>query len=109
MQVVPLQPVASQSLQVQLDGQDCAINVYQKAFPTPTGGIYLDLYVSGVLIIGGAFCENLNRLVRDLYLGFSGDLCFFDTQGTSDPVYTGLGSQYVLIYLEPQDLPAGQG
>jgi hypothetical protein len=43
-------------------------------------------------------------MVRETYLGFIGDLSFTDTQGTSDPVYTGLGSRFVLLYLEASDL-----
>jgi hypothetical protein len=34
---------------------------------------------------------------------------WFDTQGASDPVYTGAGSRFQLVYLEPADLPAGEG
>jgi hypothetical protein len=54
-------------------------------------------------------CLNLVRIVRSLYLGFSGDLCFLDTQGSTDPVYTGLGTRYQFLYLEKQDLPPNVG
>jgi hypothetical protein len=37
-------------------------------------------------------------------VGFIGDLIFIDTQGTSDPNYTGLGSRFLLAYLSPTDL-----
>jgi len=43
-------------------------------------------------------------LVNDVYLGFSGDLEFVDTQGTDDPTFDGLGTRYQLVYLEPSDL-----
>lgn len=99
MQIVPLQPFASQTLQVTLAGQNCQINLYQKQF-----GLFSDLYVSNVLIIGGVLCENLNRIVRSTYLGFIGDLSFFDTQGESDPFYSGLGTRFQLAYLEVSDL-----
>lgn len=66
--------------------------------------LYLDLYVNDALIIGGVLCLNANVIVRDAYLGFTGDLAFYDTQGTSDPVSTGLGGRYVLMYLEAADL-----
>jgi hypothetical protein len=39
--------------------------------------------------------------VRDEYLGFIGDLAFFDTQGMTDPDWTGLGSRYILGYFFP--------
>lgn len=99
MQVIPTQAIPSQSINVQLAGQNCQINVYQYST-----GMYCDLYVSGNLIIGGVICENENRIVRDLYLGFIGDLIFFDTQGNNDPYYTGLGTRYLLVYLSTTDL-----
>ena len=102
MLVVPLQPVPSQTVSVNLNNQACTINVYQKAF-----GMFCDLLVNDTLIIGGVICENANVIVRDAYLGFVGDIAFFDTQGTSDPSYTGLGSRWILVYLAPADLPAG--
>lgn len=103
MLLVPLQPVPNQTLQVQLGGQACTLNVYQFAY-----GLFMDVYVGTALIIGGVICENLNRIVRSLYLGFVGDFCFLDTGGTSDPIYTGLGTRFQLLYLEETDLQ-GQG
>ncbi|WP_454813763.1 phage baseplate plug family protein [Labrys neptuniae] len=98
MQIVPLQSVPNQAISILLGGQNCQINVYTKA-----GGLYLDLYVDNVLIVGGVACQNLNRIVRSTYLGFVGDLGFIDNQGTSDPSYDGLGARYSLAYLEPSD------
>ena len=99
MQYIPLQQIPNQAASVQLNGQNCQINVYQKFF-----GIFLDLYVSNVLVIGGCLCLNLNRVVRSAYLGFQGDLGFWDTQGNLNPYYKGLGARYQLVYLSPSDL-----
>jgi len=104
MLVIPTAAVPSQVLAVTLANQACRINVYQK-----TTGLYLDLYISDTLILGGVLCENLNRIVRDAYFGFIGDLAFNDTQGTDDPVYTGLGTRWVLLYLEAADLVSWEG
>lgn len=104
MLTVPLQAVPSQSLSISLSGQACQLDVYQKST-----GLFMDVYVNDELIIGGVICENINRIVRDLYLGFLGDFVFIDTQGTDDPYYTGLGDQFQLVYLEPDDLPNGVG
>jgi hypothetical protein len=93
--IIPLQAVPNQTLFVQLNGQDCQINVYDKQ-----GIIYLDLYVSNTLIIGGVICQNLNPIVRSVYLGFDGDLAFIDNAGDEDPFYTGLGTRFSLTYLE---------
>lgn len=100
VQAIPLQPIPAQLFTIALGNQLCQISVYQKST-----GLFIDLYVSGGLIIAGVICENLNRIVRNTYLGFVGDLAFIDNQGASDPFYTGLGTQYTLLYLEEADLP----
>ena len=104
MQVIPLQPVPNQTLQCQLGGQACTIEIAQNAY-----GLFTTLFAGTSLIIAGVLSQNLSLIVRSLYLGFSGDLAFVDMQGTDDPVYTGLGSRWLLLYLSPSDLPAGEG
>ena len=103
-QIIPTQPIPNQSLQVQLDNQACSLSIYQQAY-----GLYVDVYVNNALIIAGVLAENLNRIVRSLYLGFVGDFIFVDVEGSTDPVYTGLGARYQLVYLAEADLPAGEG
>lgn len=97
MKVVPLQAVASQQVAVTLATQPCTINVYQT-----DAGLFCDLYVLDAPIVTGVAALNANRIVRDAYLGFTGDLAFFDTQGAEDPDYSGLGpsGRYFLGYLE---------
>ena len=63
MLIVPLVPVASQSVNVVLAGQPCTINVYAKST-----GMFLDLLVNDVLIIAGVVCLDGVRIVRDLSL-----------------------------------------
>jgi hypothetical protein len=96
---IPTNAVPSQTLSATLGGQSSRLNLYQK-----TTGLFLDLYVNDAPIIGGVVCQHGNKIVRDDYLGFVGDLVLFDTQGTSDPVYTGLGSRWQLFYIEAQDV-----
>lgn len=91
--IVPLTAVPAQTLSIELGGQQCRITVRQKAT-----GLYVDLYVNDALVIGGRIARNLAKLVRSAYLGFTGDLAFYDTHGKSDPSYTGLGSRFVLLY-----------
>lgn len=102
--IVPIQPLQNQQVQCQLGGQACTFNIYQQAF-----GLYIDVFVGNVAIIEGVIAENLNRIVRSLYLGFIGDLTFFDIQGLENPVYTGLGTRFLLIYIEASELPSGEG
>jgi hypothetical protein len=104
MQTVPVQAVPNQTLQAQLGGQACTVNVYQLDY-----GLFMDVLVNGAPVVLGTVCENLNRIVRSLYLGFAGDFMWVDTQGSSDPVFTGLGSRFELVYLEVADLPPGVG
>lgn len=91
--IVPLAAVPAQTLSIELGGQQCRLAVRQKAT-----GMYVDLYVNDALIIGGRIARNLARIVRSSYLGFAGDLAFFDTAGKTDPTYDGLGTRYVLLY-----------
>jgi hypothetical protein len=102
MQLIPIQPIANQTFQVQLAGQACVLNVYQLQY-----GLFVDLYVSNSLIVPGVIAENRNRIVRSAYLGFIGDICFFDTQGSNDPQFDGLGTRYQLVYLTADDLAGG--
>lgn len=99
--IIPTQAVANQTLTVPLANQNTQIVLQQKFY-----GLFMDVYVNDSLIIGGVICENLNRIVRNAYLGFVGDFAFLDTQGSSDPYYTGLNSRYFLVYLEVSDLVA---
>lgn len=102
MQIIPVSSAPAQTLGVQLGGQACTIKIYQKST-----GLFCDLYVADVLVIGGVACQSANRIVRDAYLGFTGDLIFLDTQGDVDPVASGLGSRWLLVYLDANDIAAG--
>lgn len=112
MQIIPIQDVYSQTLTVQLGGQNTQINLYQKG----RASLYCDVYVNNAPIITGVRCRNMVRIVRSLYLGFVGDLMFVDQQGTFtppstgiDPSSPGLGTQFLLCYLTPADLGSGVG
>lgn len=97
--IVPLKAVPNQTLQVVLAQQSCVIVLKQTSY-----GLFMDLYVNDGLIVASVICENLNRIVRSTYLGFSGDFVFKDTQGDADPIYTGLGGRFLLLYLPVAEL-----
>ncbi len=99
MQTIPIQPVPSQQFQVTLDGQLCAFSIYVK-----NQCMFFDAVVNGSQIAYGVQCKNLVHLIPTAYLGFTGLLVFYDNQGTSDPVYTGLGGRWALLYLDASDL-----
>lgn len=96
---IPLNATPSQKLNITLGGQYCTIQLQ-----TLSTGLFLSLFVNDLPIVQGFQCVNQCLLVRESYLGFIGDLAFTDTQGDSDPVYTGLGSRFLLLYLEQSDL-----
>lgn len=90
---IPLVATPSQTLTVQLGGQSCRINVRQRRT-----GLFVDLYVRDVPVFEGVKALDRCKLVRDAYLDFTGELFFADTQGTSDPDYTGLGGRFLFIW-----------
>lgn len=93
MNLIPLSAIPSQSVQVVLNNQNCTIKVYTKST-----GMFFDLLVDGDPVVLGRLCLDRNYLVRYVRLGFIGDFFFVDSQGTSDPVYTGLGARFNLYY-----------
>lgn len=104
MQIIPIRPLPNQTLQAQLAQQAVALNIYQLAY-----GLFVDVYKDNALVIGGVIAQNLNRIVRDEYLGLIGDFTFVDTQAApgepgDDPVFTGLGDRFQLVYLEAADI-----
>lgn len=101
MQIIPIRAVPNQALTVTLGGQPCQINIVQKST-----GVFLDLYVEETRILVGVICQDRNPVVRSVYLGFTGDLAFVDTQGEDDPTYTGFGTRFILCYLVPGDFIA---
>lgn len=105
MQIVPLQPVPSQTFSVQLGGQN--VNLSLRQLRT---GLYMNVMVDTTEIVGLVLCEDLNRIVRNLYLGFKGDFAFYDTSGEGyEPFWTELGTRFQLYYIEASELPAGVG
>lgn len=99
MLTIPIADRPAQSLKVSLGGQSCQIDIDQKST-----GLFLSLYVNDAPIALGVACRIGARMVREAYRGFIGDLAFADTQGASDPSYPGLGTRFVLVYLETADL-----
>lgn len=90
---IPLVATPSQTLSVQLGTQSCRVDIRQRRT-----GLFVDLYIQDVPLFQGVKALDRNRLVRDVYLDFEGDLFFVDTQGTSDPTYDGLGGRYLFLW-----------
>lgn len=92
-QYVPLEQVPSQQFNIVLNGQDCAIKIYQK-----DEEVFCDMSVSDVAIWKGIKCLNLVEIKPSSYMGFNGSLYFKDLNGNEDPLYTGFGDRWVLVY-----------
>jgi hypothetical protein len=107
-EIIPLSAVPNQTFACPVGSQNCRLNVYQKS-----SGLYIDVIKDDQAIILGVICEDRNRIIRNVYLGFSGDFAFFDTQKPADavagqdPEYTGLGTRYQLIYIPEDELDGG--
>lgn len=99
MKIVPVQAVPNQIFAILLGNQSCQITLQTRFY-----GLYMDLAVNNVPLRAGVVCQNQNRIIRYPSLGFIGDFWFTDTQGTDDPVYTGLGTRWLLEYIELADL-----
>ncbi len=99
MQEISLQSVPSQQSQIVLNGQQCQIAVYVK-----TQCMFFDMTVNGSPVAYAVQAKNLVNLVPTSYLGFTGWLLFLDTQVNEDPQYTGLGTRWILLYLDAGDL-----
>lgn len=101
---VPLAAVPAQTLNVTLDGQNVALSVYTLG-NSAVQNLFVDVLNSGVVVKTCILALNLMRLLTVCqYSGFVGDFVFVDTQGNSDPNYAGLGSRFLLVYLEASDL-----
>lgn len=92
MLVVPLAVVPSQTLVITLGEQPAQIALR-------TMGLHLYFTLEGV--VTNRICRNEQRLLVDAkYRGFLGDFAFIDTQGDTDPVFTGFGTRYQLVYFD---------
>lgn len=100
MVVIPTLSVPYQIINVILGQQAAVVTLRQLAT-----GLYMDLELGVREIVGLVVCENLNRIVRNRYLGFDGDLFFLDNTGLgADPDFTGLGSRFSLMYASEDEL-----
>ncbi len=106
MLVIPTQPVPAQTVNVILGEQFVRLTLRQLA-----SGLFINVATDAQQIVGLVICQNLNRIVRNAYLGFVGDLMFVDNFGengkpSQDPYFDGLGTHFSLLYLSPEELGA---
>lgn len=93
---IPLQSLPNQTLSVTLARQSAQMVVRQNG-----ASLYFDLTSNRISIVRTRICRDRQRLLLDAkYRGFIGDFAFVDTRGMLDPQYYGLGTRFILYYLE---------
>lgn len=98
MKVVPIQPVPSQTVKVILGNQNVQITLRHQS-----QGMFVDVISDGVTLTSATIARDAVPLMPRDYLSFAGNLIFVDTQGADDPVYTGLGSRFQLVYFTAEE------
>lgn len=91
---ITLAPIPSQSFQVVLDGQYCAISLYQRG-----KRMYLDLLADDQTICQGAICVNRTEIVQSPSQYFTGGLYFYDAKGDDAPQWDRLEERFFLIFV----------
>lgn len=93
MITIPLLQHPNQTFDIALNGQYCTITLLWR-----TTGLFFGLAVNGKQIADSVHCQHNQPVIWADYRGFIGTIRFFDTQGTSDPVWNSLGTRYELRY-----------
>lgn len=99
---VPLIATPNQELSIELEEQDCTIQVRQLGNYT-----YLTLWVDSTLIVENAICMPGVAILQGYIQGFNGNFVLVDgsdpnNQQLSD--YTELGSRFLLLYLTEEEI-----
>lgn len=94
--VIPVQALANQAFACVLDNQ-----LAQITLTTTDYGLFADVLYNGVPVANARSCLDRTDINPARYLGMPQALTFVDTQGATDPVYTGFGTRYLLLYGNP--------
>lgn len=92
--IVPLDQISNQTFSITLGSQNCQIKIDSKG----EWGVFVSVWVDDTPIVQSSLCRNRVGIVRYAYTGFVGELYFVDTQGSSDPDYTGFSDRFLLVY-----------
>lgn len=93
--IIPLDPIPNQRFSCNINGQNCVFELVMRGV-----NLFMNLSVNDEVIINGIICLNKVNLIPYNYLDFNGQLYFEDLQGNSDPFYFGLGTRWVLNYVQ---------
>lgn len=90
---VPLSPLPSQELSLVLGNQDVTVRVLTRG-----DYLYLDVLKEKEPVILGQLIVTGQNLLPAGLSAFTGNFQMVDLNGDSDPFYTGLGTQFRLLY-----------
>lgn len=97
---IPVEAIPNQTFNISLNDQNCTIHLYQRG-----DFLYMDLSVNATPIRQGMICLVDVSLLNYPTIGFSGYLFFSDLSGKGGtPVYSDLGSRYVLFYATEEEM-----
>jgi hypothetical protein len=93
--IIPVQALPNQKFNVDLDGQNCEIEILMRGL-----SLYMNLSIDDKVIQNGMICLNNVDIIQYNHLPFKGRMFFQDTQGNLDPLYYGLGDRWILNYVQ---------
>lgn len=93
MMRIPLLAVPSQTLALVLEGRACTLDLR-----TMGARLFCNMDVDGAVAWRGAVCLDRVDIRPAAGHGLPGTLFFVDALGTSEPVWTGLGDRFALVY-----------
>lgn len=64
------------------------------------GSLFADVALAGNTVAAGVAILDGVPIINNAYSGFPGDVAIVDTQGSTKPNYTGLGSRYQLVWVQ---------
>lgn len=102
MTEVPLIATPNQELAIELEEQDCTIQVRQLGNYT-----YLTLWVDSTLIVENAICMPGVAILQCYVHGFRGNFVLVDSSDPNNQQlsnYTELGSRFILLYLTDEEI-----
>lgn len=102
MTEVPLIATPNQELAIELEEQDCTIQVRQLGNYT-----YLTLWIDSTLIVENAICMPGVAILQGYVHGFRGNFVLVDSSDPNNQQlsnYTELGSRFILLYLTDEEI-----
>ncbi len=95
---IQVAPLVAQSFKVVLGEQACEIEIRERL-----GRLYMSLVADGVTAWTNYPCFDRQNIKPFRHMPFVGGLYFIDVEGYSDPVASGLGTRYFLVYFPTED------